>query len=584
MSAGFEIYYLSEKRQLPIIYYIWPLHLLIAMRSLLLILLMPFYTACHATVPDSLLHELEQQMALRKQYDLKKEGRIKQLKQLLAEPSLSDVQIYDINNRLIKEYIPYQFKKALCYISINIQLGEKLHNPLFTNKAKLHLAGVLSSSGNYTEAGDILRSINKKRLSENLLGDYYYTQMWLHYRLRFYSPVKSIREKYTRGYREYADSLKQHADPQSELYLSAIETGFRDNGDFGKSREANLKRLAMARPGEKPYSSITFFLAQGYLQEKDTVRYKEYLIKSAISDIKSSVKDNASLSGLAVMLFHQGDVERAHKFINFAFEDAAFYNSRLRLSSLSEILPIINKAYDDEIQRQKSRLQGYLVLISALSLLVLLTLVYIWRQFKYLTKARKRLQVANDKLHELNNDMRFANEKLGGLYNELAETNLVKEYYIGNLLNLCSEYLDKLDVYRKTVQKMIVAKKISELFEKTKSPEMIDAEINLFYKNFDIIFLKIYPDFVAQFNQLLLPDESIILKNGELLNTELRIFALIRLGITDSSRIAKLLRYSVNTIYNYRVKIKNKALISRDEFETQVTKIGSFAKAATATI
>ncbi|MBA4317420.1 MAG: transcriptional regulator, partial [Flavobacterium sp.] len=200
------------------------------------------------------------------------------------------------------------------------------------------------------------------------------------------------------------------------------------------------------------------------------------------------------------------------------------------------------------------------------------------RQLKNLSHARKELQDVNNQLETLNKNLVNANQELIGLYGELSESNHIKEYYIGNFLSICSNYIDKLDIHRKMVKKMIVGKQISELFEKTKSSQLIDDELELFYKNFDSTFLHIYPDFVAQINNLLLPDERIILKKGELLNTELRIFALIRLGISDSATIAKLLRYSVNTIYNYRVKIKNKAAVPRDDFEKLILKIGAFTK------
>lgn len=547
-------------------------------RLLLVILLSLFCQDLMAGTTDSLLVVLEKEMAKRQGYDARKEARIKELKQFLAEPGLPYNEAYTLTGHLIKEYIPYKFSAALHYITQNIALAKKMGNAYNLYKAQIQLADILSTSGNYTEAADVLGQVNRNNLPQDLVNNYYYTQMWLNYRLRFYSPVEEIKQKYTARYNAYADSLVARVDPKSELYLSIAETRFREAGQYLKTREANLKRLAMVKPGVRNYSSITFFLAQSYLPENNTNGYKKYLILSALSDIRASVKDNASLTELAIQLFKEGDIERAHAYINFAFEDASFYNSRLRLASLSNILPLINKAYDTAIQKQKSKLQTSLIVISLLVFLLLFTLVYIWRQLKNLSRARHNLQLANTQLQELNQQLVGANTQLNGLYNELSETNRVKEYYIGNLLNVCSEYLDKLDVYRKTVKKMIVAKQVAELFERTKSSQLIDEEIELFYKNFDTIFLHIYPDFVEQLNSMLLEDERITLKKGELLNTELRIFALIRLGITDSSKIAKLLRYSVNTIYNYRVKIKNKAAVSRDDFEELITKIGSFSR------
>ncbi len=546
------------------------------MKRITALLALIFCIGLSAQETDSLVVVLEKDMANRETYVAAKEQRIKQLKQFLAEPGLPDAEAWNYNNRLAKEYIPYQLDAALASLGANIRLAGKMGSIPLLYEAKIQLADVMSSSGNYIEADDVLSQIDRRRLPENLLKKYYYAQMWLNYRLRFYSPLEETKKKYTQLYIAYADSLVTGLEATSELYLSVAETRFREQGAFAKAREANQQRLAMAKPGERNYSSIAFFLAQSYLAEKNTDQYKKYLTLSAVSDIRAAVKDNASLAALAIQLFKEGDIERAHNYINFAFEDASFYNSRLRHISISNVLPIINKAYETGIQQQKEKLQGYLIVISLLSVLLLFTVFYIVRQLKSLSRARKNLQAANDNLSELNNKLQAANTELGGLYSELSETNRVKEYYIGNLLNLCSEYLDKLDTYRKTVKKMIVGKQVAELFERTKSSQLIDEELEIFYKNFDAIFLHIYPDFVEQLNSMLIPEERIVLKKGELLTTELRIFALIRLGISDSSKIAKLLRYSVNTIYNYRVKIKNKAAESREDFENRVMQIGSF--------
>lgn len=541
-----------------------------------LIALLCFFHNISAQRTDSLLVVLEKEMANRETYVAVREQRIKQLKQYLGEPNMPDAEAWNFNSRLAKEYIPYQLDSAITCLGANIRLAEKMHNVALLYEARIQLADVLSSSGNYTEAGDALALIDRRKLPGNLLKKYHYAQMWLNYRLRFYSPLEETKQKYTRLYHAYADSLTTGLDASSELYLSVAETRYREQGEFARARETNLQRLAMAQPATRTYSSIAFFLAQSYLAGKDIDSYKKYLTLSAISDIRAAVKDNASLTALAVQLFKEGDIDRAHNYINFAFEDAAFYNSRLRSVSISNVLPIINKTYETEIQAQKEKLKGYLIVITIMAVLLVFTVFYIVRQLKSLSRARKNLQEANASLSELNIRLQAANTELGGLYGELSETNRVKEYYIGNLLNLCSEYLDKLDTYRKTVKKMIVAKQVAELFERTKSSQLIDEELEVFYKNFDTIFLHIYPDFVECFNGLLMPEERIVLKKGELLTTELRIFALIRLGITDSSGIAKLLRYSVNTIYNYRVKTKNKAAGPRDDLEAKVMQIGSF--------
>lgn len=521
------------------------------------------------------LADLDAAITKRANYIAVKKQRISQLQNYLNAKDLTPQERFAINGRLVSEYIPYRFSSAVNHLEENIRLAEIMGNVSQLYKTELQLAELLSSSGNYAEAADVQAMVNRKLLPDALLNQYYYGKVWLNFRLKFYSAHLATRNKYDRLYTAYADSLTARLKPGTEEYLNIVEMRYRDNGDYLKNREANQQRLAMAAPGKKPYSSITFFLAQSYLPQNNIKEYKKYLVLSAISDIQSATHDCASLTALAVQLFKEGDIARAHRYINIAFEDASFYNSRLRLQSVSSVLPLITKTYDDAILKEKQKLKTTVIIISVLSVILLCLLFYIGKQYRNLKIARQNLQRANNNLSQLNQELQSANAELKNLYAEIADTNRVKEYYIGTLLNFCSDYLDKLDVYRKTVNKMIVAKQVAELLDKTKSAQLVEEEIERFYKNFDSIFLHIYPDFVEKLNGLLLPGEQIQLKKGELLNTELRVFALIRLGITDSAGIARLLRYSVNTIYNYRVKTKNKA-ISRDDFEDSVIKIGAY--------
>jgi len=277
-------------------------------------------------------------------------------------------------------------------------------------------------------------------------------------------------------------------------------------------------------------------------------------------------------------LFEEKKIDKAYDYIQFSLDDAVFFNAPLRFVEISRILPVINESYQFKSEHQKNLLRNYLFLISFLTIFLIFSLVFIFKQMKRLSFARTELENANSQLSVLNNNLSSMNSRLNGLNQDLIESDHVKELYIGHFLSRCSDYIDKLDNYQKMVNKYIAARKINELYENTKSSHLIEKELEEFYASFDTTFLTIYPDFVSQLNSLLNEEDRIVLKKGELLNTELRIFALIRLGVTDSSKIASLLRYSVNTIYNYRVKIKNKSSVPRDDFENMVMKIGTFNK------
>ena len=300
---------------------------------------------------------------------------------------------------------------------------------------------------------------------------------------------------------------------------------------------------------------------------------KQNLCLSAISDIRSAIKDHASLWMLAQLLYENGDMERAYQYMRFSWNATKFYNARLRSWQSADVLSLIDKTYQALIEKQNDRLQQYLVLITALLVLLIGALGYIYRQMKKLAVARNHLQTANHQLNQLNEELQQMNACLTSTNAELSESNQIKEEYIARFIKLCSTYINRLDAYRRMVNKKVSAGQIAELLKITRSQDALDEELEELYANFDTAFLHLFPDFVKKFNALLQDNEQIILKKDELLNTELRIFALIRLGIEDSSQIAEFLRYSVNTIYNYRAKVKNKARGSREDFEDLVRKI-----------
>ena len=288
---------------------------------------------------------------------------------------------------------------------------------------------------------------------------------------------------------------------------------------------------------------------------------------------RSAIKDHASLWMLAQLLYEDGDMERAYQYMRFSWNATKFYNARLRSWQSADVLSLIDKTYQAMIEKQNDRLQQNLLLITALLVLLIVALGYIYRQMKKLADARNHLQVANKQLNGLNEELRQMNSCLSSTNIELSESNQIKEEYIARFIKLCSTYINRLDAYRRMVNKKVSAGQIAELLKITRSQDALDEELEELYANFDTAFLHLFPNFVGKFNDLLQENEQILPKKGELLNTELRIFALIRLGIEDSSQIAEFLRYSVNTIYNYRAKVRNKARGSREDFDDLVRKI-----------
>lgn len=525
---------------------------------------------------DSLFNVLDQTIEEQAVYVNVREERIGNLKSKLMQNKHDFSQQYALNFMLYEEYKVFVCDSAIHYLNKNMALAIQTGNRQWEDETALKLSHSLASSGMFSESRKWLESVNKANLNAEFITDYYLCYEHLYNELSLNTHDRWNEKEYRSLARAYKDSILTVLNPESEAYLVASENIYLDGKEFQKAEEINDKRLSRTTFGTPEYAVVAFWRALLYRELKDTDKYQEWLALSAISDLRSAVKDNASLCMLADYLYDIGDINRSYIYIRQALDDANFYNARLRSLQIASIQTVINKTFQAKNEQQNRELKNNLIMISVLSILLLFALLYIYRQMNKLTIARDHLQKANQQLHELNNELNTMNNQLQGVNFELSESNHIKEEYIGYFLGLCSTYLDKLDAYRRMVSKQIMAGKVPELLKTTKSTQIMDNELADFYANFDTTFLRLYPSFVDDFNALLINEEKVVLKKGELLNTELRIFALIRLGIEDSSKIAELLRYSVNTIYNYRAKVKNKAKGSREDFEDLVKKIGSF--------
>lgn len=255
-------------------------------------------------------------------------------------------------------------------------------------------------------------------------------------------------------------------------------------------------------------------------------------------------------------MYEVGDLDRAYKYLNCSMEDAVFCNARLRFIEVTQFFPIIDKAYKLKERRERQISRVLLISVSVLSLFLLAAIFYLYRWMRKLSAMRRDLTLAYQKMQQVNN--------------ELAQTGKIKEVYIARCLDRCVIYLDKLEAYRRSLAKLAMASRLEELFKAIKSEQFIRDERKEFYNEFDKSFLELFPHFITSFNQLVVEEGRLYPKSGELLTTELRIFALIRLGVTDSNRIAHFLGYSLATIYNYRSKMRNKALGNKETFEQDV--------------
>lgn len=519
------------------------------MKRLFLVVILFFCYALAALADkevDSVLVRLDKVMGQQELYMRKKENRLDSLKRLLNHPSLTLQQQFVLNKELGTEYELFVSDSAMKYFDRSLLIADSLRNIALADEIHLCQTSVLSISGMYKEAWETLYGINRTTLPDSLLPAFYNCGRQLYSFLVNYSHNTPYATGYIRQQNAYRDSLLTVLTPALPEYKLYEAERFIAAQQFTNARKVLFGLLKDQPETSNVYARAAFSLAQLYKDDGHPDKYEKYLALSAISDIKASVKENAALSNLAFALYKQGDVSRAYRYIKRSLEDAVFCNARLRTVEISGVLPVIEAAYKQQVERQRHQLIFFLIVVSVLSAFLVVAIALIYKQMKKLSVTQKNLKQANH----------------------------IKEEYIGHFLNLCSIYIEKLDSFRRTVNRKITAGQAEELLKLTKSSQFAGIEQKEFYANFDNAFLHLYPNFVAEFNELLQPEERFVLKTGELLNTELRIFAIIRLGIDDSSKIANFLHYSINTIYTYRNKVKNKA-INRDKFEEEILKIGA---------
>ena len=525
---------------------------------------------------EELLEELDQSVANYALYSDTKEGEINQLKELLYYSS-SASQRYDVYEKLYAEYKSYQSDSAMVYARKSFQIAEKLNDIHKINHARLNLASIMGTLGMYKEATDILNKINIAS-SPELIGYYFTVESYVYGYMSDYAASSQEKKKYVDLTQKYRDSSLRYYKPHSSAYIMAKSSTLLQAGKHNETVALLLNYFPTIAHNSEDRAVIAYMISQGFRQKKEAEQEKKWLIISAISDLQLAKKEYISLRSLAFLMYENGDIDRAYKYIKRSLEDALFCNARLRTYEISKMLPIINEAYQKQNETNRFQLVLFLISSSILSVFLLAVLFLLFKQMKKVSKAKQDLSLANSKLSELNTELNTFNEKLNDTNYTLTEANLLKEIYIGRYMDQCSDYISKLDEYRRKLNVMATTGKMNDLISAVKSKQFVENELAAFLTNFDKTFLQLFPTFIPEFSALLIDDEAIQLKEGELLNTELRIFALIRLGIKDSAKISTFLRYSVSTIYNYRSQLKNKAAGPREDFEASVMRIGTHLK------
>lgn len=567
---------------------------------LLLISVTLLFTSCSDPKADiepelqALYGELDREIANSRDYEIAKENRISQLRRNY-DLSRDDSRRTEIINRLIAEFDAYNADSALFYISKNLNRRAILSIPGEHTRLTIKRADVLAHAGLFSDALATMSRIPRDSIGPSLLEAYYSTYYTTYQYLCEYTSEHETAVGNEQLRALYADSLRQIVDKDSFSHMVYVMADLAREGDTATPISVLSEHLDDFPQGSREYSILASTLAYIYQTAGIDKEHKRFIALSAISDVKGAIKENVSFREVATVMFEDGDVERANRYLKKSIADANFYSALMRNAQSSKMLPVIDDAYSSLQDRLNRRLRHMVWTSSVLSIVLIITIFLILKQFKSLRRAHATVNSANKELSDLSDELKIknselaekhdrlsllsarlqvANEELEIRNSELCNFNKTKEQYAGLFMEYCSSAISTLQHYQQSLRNLAMqGGNRAALLKKLESTEIADQLLKNFYVKFDEAILNIYPAYVDKFNALLKPDEEIILKSGELLNTELRLFALIRIGIDDSAKIAEFLRCSISTVYTYRSKMRRRA-IDPDNFEEKVRNIG----------
>lgn len=513
---------------------------------------------------DSLFNKLNTVLANKDVYIAKKQSEIDKLKSQLAHAG-SVSNKYDIYQSLYEQYKSFSYDSSYVYAKKLKLTAIVLNDQQRIASAKMKMAFTLLSSGLFKETLEELNSINLNFVSGDEKVDYYFLRARSYFDLSDYNRNPDYSAVYDPMGISSIDSALAICKPGTFNYLEL--KGLKDlrTGDF---KDGKITYIALLKlQGLTPHQFAVNACCLSYIYEMTGVQNKslDLLIMAAVSDIESATKETVASYKLADILYKKGDIQHAYIYIKQAMDEATFYGALHRQVKISSILPIIEAQWINQIEHQKRLLYMYSFIITLLVFAVVVFAVIVFRQLK-------KLRIADEIIKTANVSLQQNNEALEELNINLSTANKIKDEYIGYYFNINSIYIEKLENFQKSLEKKMVSKRYEDALATVRNLNLETEREQLFY-TFDKVFLRLFPHFLEKFNALFAPGEEVVIPDGQLLSTEHRIFALIRMGIHDNDRIAKLLGYSVNTIYSYKNRVKTRSIVPNEEFDSHIMQI-----------
>ena len=536
-----------------------------------------FFPSLWAGSSDSLLVKLNQTIEQRPSYMQRKEEALETLRQSLRKLSAGNMEgRMNLYEALWQENRSYNTDSSLFYATALSQLAQQAGNEEQKQNALLHRATALMTIGMFKEADEIIKPLREGGVLPGQRSQFFHLGRSLFGLMADYAVTAQEKAAYASLTDDFRDSLLTIYEAGSNMYRMIYADKLTAHGKYA---EALRELLPFTPTGDGRFDAgYHYTIAEAYYHMGRIEEARHYYTLAAISDMQSDTREYIALRKLAVILFQSGDIDRAYHYLTLCMADAKACNARLRILEILDTFPVVNEAYLEKKQQQQRVITGVLIAISLLVVSLIFAIFSVLKQKKALQQAQTDLAHANGQLNEVNRTLVEYNEEMKRQNQLITETSYLKEAYITQYMDQCSSYLEKMESFRKRLRQLLSAGKTKEIQQAlTSYNQEVETELAEFYDSFDTTFINLFPTFVEDFNALLREDEQVQLKPGQKLNTELRVFVLIRLGITDSTKIAHFLRYSVTTIYNYRTRMRNRARGDRDELEKQVMEIGKKA-------
>ena len=470
----------------------------------------------------------------------------------------SQYAVYQKYISLYEEYKLFQYDSAHNYAQLSLQLAQRLNNADYVVESHCAVVFCLMSAGLYKEGMEELESVDVSCASVEYRKKFFSMASRFYYDMADYNHSAPYQQKYQTQGGVYTDSLLRYLEPQSAEWLYA--NALRLMKEYKNDESIYLFRQLLKDPNIDIHTKAIVTSCLGWISivQGERSHAITYLAQAAIADNETATKETTALCVLANMLYEDGDIERATHFVQLALDDANFYGARQRKIQVGDILPIIEQDRFNTIKNERNALK--IAFIAAIFTIVSLLIgTYIIR------KQMKKLEQARQLIEQRNQELQTANT-------QLCEANAIKDEYIGQSFYLNAEYINKVEKLYKTIDHKIMAKQYADLHYSLKESELMTERKSMF-ADFDETFLKLFPNFVSEYNQLFAEKDRKLPDEPKALTNEMRIYALIRLGISDSERIAKFLSYSVHTINTYKTRIKNKSVVDNDEFEHRIMQI-----------